>query len=209
MKPKVDLKHLSRRELLEYIWDYYKLHIIGGLFCIFLLFSLISSYFRNSQTQLTVLMINNYSYLEHDETHFEEFMASNGYQVTENSIVFDDLLFTGDETYDYETLQKLRVLLAAGDSEIIFGNGELFDYCVEQGGLMDLREILSDELLNLYQDDFLYFEAENGTRYPCAVALANSPWAEKHPEYKDYCFGIPYHSDHEELAFELTNYLLQ
>jgi hypothetical protein len=209
MKKKANLKQLSLKKRIEYIWDYYKLHIIGGVFCIYLAVSLLSGIYKNSQIQLNVLMINTFSYLDYNADPFKEFLSSTGHKVTENSVVFEDLLFTGDESYDYQTSQKFMVLLASGGSEIIFGNGELFDSCVEQGAFMDLRDILSNELLERYSEDLLYCETEDGTRYPCAVSLTNSPWVLKYPEYKDCCYGIPYRSEHEETAFSLANYLLQ
>ena len=55
----VDLKNMSKKKKAEYIWEYYKLHIIGVLVIIFIVGSLINSQITKVDYVFNLTMIGN------------------------------------------------------------------------------------------------------------------------------------------------------
>lgn len=208
MKYKVDFKKMSKRERFEYIWDYYRFPAAIILFFAIIIFSFVFNLYQGSKQMLSVIVVTPASTETYSEEDFIDFFKSTDLEYTEEALSLEVMQFIGDDNYDYNTQLKLDVTLAAAGSEIIIGKGDNFDFCVSEGVFMDLRTILSEDLLTKYSDSLIYCESESGSQYPCAVALANTQFSQMHPVYEDCFFGVLYRSDHEENAFLLANYLL-
>jgi hypothetical protein len=55
----VDLRSMSRKERIEYIWDYYKLHIISVIILIVFIASIIHGQLTKIEYVVNVTMIGN------------------------------------------------------------------------------------------------------------------------------------------------------
>ena len=117
--------------------------------------------------------------------------------------IYDDTTRTDN---DY---QVLTMMVAAGGQDLFFGTGEVFLDYAEEGALIDLRTVLSEETLAKYEDCLVY-STENGETepYPCAVWLSDNEWIQKYNYYDTCYFGIFDQSEKQDVSGEFAEFLL-
>lgn len=222
MKYNEGFGNLTAKQKLDHIWTYYKGWILGAVFILFVIVLTVSD-MAAPKSQLDALMLNCDAE-ESDAVGFEAFFAEYGYEYYDGAVSLNTNLgfYSEDElsraedvaAYRQENSEKELILsaqVAAGNTELLFGTEEHFLFIAEQGLLTDLREILSDELLEEYADCLIYTD-ESGTaeRYPCAVALEYSPWLAENGYYEGQCmFGVMYLADNMEMAADFADFLLK
>lgn len=217
MKYKVDFKKLSRQEKIQYIWDYYKIHIIVAIVVLYFAITTIAQKLSYREPLLNVLMLN-YPNAEQDATAgFEEFFDAYGYEKYEGAVICDtSLQFSTEEEkaeygemFDYQNYQVLYVTVGSEEQDVLFGNDEAFMQITRMGVLADLSEVLSEELLEKYAEQLIYTEADEETAgYPCAVKLTENQWLESNQLYEECYFGIFQNGSNPERAVEFAEFLL-
>ena len=162
---------------------------------------------------LNVIMVNSNMAEDSSAIGFNEFFETCGYETYEGAAdVFDDLYIQdGMSSYtDTQYNQVLYTLIAAGDQDLFFGTEEIFMKYAHAGALQDLSKLLSKETLEKYEEHLIYTD-ENGETdsYPCAIALTDNAWVQKHGYYSETCyFGIFVKNAHTETAVEFAEFLL-
>lgn len=217
MKYKVDFKNLSGREKVQYIWDYYKIHIIVAIVVLYFAVTTIAQKLSYRDPLLNVLMLN-YPNMEQDATiGFEEFLDASGYETYEGAVVCDTSLhFSTEEEkaeygemIDFQNYQVLYVVVGAEEQDVLFGTDDAFMQITRMSVLADLSKILPEELLEKYSDQLIYTESDEETKgYPCAVKLAGNQWLEEHQMYEECYFGVFQNGCNPERAVEFAEYLL-
>lgn len=211
MEKKTNLKELSRKARIEYIWDYYKWYILAAIIAVAVLFSLIRHFVTYREPILNVIMFNCTDNLNTDDAAFDEFLTAYGYNPKESPVGLSSTLQISETEngIPYGDAQVLSVMIAAGGQDILFGNGQTYlDYAAE-GALLDLSTVLSDDLLERYANQLLYTtDEEHTTPYPCAIELTDNEWLNEH-YYSDTCyFGILWQVDHLDTAKQFAEFLL-
>ena len=109
LKEKIDLKALSKKERIGYIWDYYRFHILFSVVGIVMVCSLVSNWINYKKPILDIIMVNNGTVNRVDRSEgdelsgFDGFLKAYGYEVYDNAVYVDSsLYFTGD-VKDYDT----------------------------------------------------------------------------------------------------------
>lgn len=156
-------------------------------------------------------MMNCNDSITADSKGFDEFLEACGYDPKEDSVSLTSSLQFSDGEYStsYNDTQVLTLMLAAGGQDLFFGTGdEYLDYA-DQGALMDLSTVLSDELLDRYQDHLIYTTEDGAVAsYPCAIELTDNAWLHKYNYYDSCYFGILYQNQNLDAALQFADFLL-
>lgn len=213
MEKKTDFKALSRKAKVEYIWDYYKLHILIGGCAIAFIISLIHHYVTYKEPALEIVMLNtDYAYTG-GSPGLEAFIAEQNLDTENYEIIVDNSITvseTGNIADDYYTNQSLTLRFTVGEGDILFSPENVFTSYGESGCLMNLEDVLSDsELKDL--EDILYYvtDIDTGITYPCGVLLPEENWTIENGYYTTPRYlGIGVTAAHPELAAEFFRYVV-
>ena len=209
---KAVLENGTTKQKILYIWDYYKLWILGGIFAIYLLISGIYQYVTAKDVLLQMIMVNGYIPLE--ETIFaEDYLTDSGYSTEDYEIVSSRVelkMTTESYAQDYYTMQSLIAQLTSGTIDIFSASPDIMKPYMTEGYFMDLREILSADEISQYENLLVYTTDEKTNEtYPCAFDFTNNEWIKTHKYYTESCyFGIMYNSPNLEQAKDFLLYLL-
>ena len=212
MEKKVILKDMPIKKRIRYIWDYYKLWIIAGIFVLSTLISSVYQYLTAKETLLTLIMIN--SSIPISETIFaEDYLTVNEYDPAKYELTASSLeLNMTAESYqqDYYTVQSTIVRLTSGDIDIFSAPADLFKPYTEEGYLINLEDIFSETELSQYENYIVYTTDPNTNKtYPCAFDFSKNKWIQEHGYYTDSChIGILYNSSNTEQAKDFLLYAL-
>ena len=86
MEKKTDFKALSNKAKVQYIWDYYKLHILFGGVIAAIVIGLGYHFITYRKPVLSVIMINVQTTSENAEAAFDEFSDATGYDKKQQPI---------------------------------------------------------------------------------------------------------------------------
>ena len=193
----------SWSERIDYIWTYFKVHILIVLGMGGVIVGLLVSMFTPDRAVLKIIALNTDTVASIAET-FDPFLEAHGYKTGEKSIVFDKTILVDakDDAHLEEIMPFLMRLSVAQD--LFIGSGMLYEDTIKsnEGLLVDLREILEPEQLEQLE---LFYTDDNGMAdpYPCAVMIReNGVFA------TDCYVGICFSSEHPQAAIEFLNYLL-
>lgn len=212
MEAKVNLKELPPKKRFLYIWDYYKLWIIGGIFAICSIISAIYQYATAKDTLLQLILVN--SSLSYEESIFaEDYLTEHGYSTDEYELIASSVEFKMTETSyqeDYYTLQALVARMTSGDIDIFSAPSDLFAPYATEGYLMDLSTVFSEEELLTYGALLVYTTDEITQKtYPCAFDFTDNAWMKTHGYYTGSChMGILYNSANVEQVKQFLTYIL-
>lgn len=210
MKNKSNFCNLSPRAKIEFIWDYYRWHILIALFLIVIGISALYNAISYREPLLNITMIDCNINHNHSDEAFAGFFDAYGYESFDNAILLEDnIRFNIDTENTYASSQRLMCILAAGETDIFFWTGEELDGFIEDGILLDLTQILPDDLLETHNDELIYTTDNNtGKSYPCALTLEGNKWINDNKYYTDCKIGISCRSDHLEVIKEFCVFLL-
>ena len=129
-------KQLTRKEKVEFIWDYYKLHIIGAAVALFFIGSLLNHYIFNPPkpdyvvTAFYGIPVFNAQADQYDEALNVWISTLSPGEKSQSHI------FSGSDTMDMYTMaeaQKFMALIAAGELDIMILNRENYAAFREEG----------------------------------------------------------------------------
>lgn len=177
---KEKLKHMSWKDRIWYIWEYYKFHMLFLLIAIMILWIIGTALYRQSfTTRLSIAIINDRS---GGNSSSDPLMA--GLRETLNCkkkdmIEINEGLFldTNEETmsqYSYASMVKIAALVSGGMLDIMIADEATIRHYESVDAYMDLRNLLPETLYSQLEDQLLYTEAGDGQEIPVAVSLENS-----------------------------------
>lgn len=215
MEKKTDFKALSRKAKVQYIWDYYKWHILVAICVLALLIYTIVHFITYKESVLNVIMVDCYNNLENDTAGFDDFFQKEGFDsgkeqvtvTTSLTTMMDDIDATDLSDYDSLTLR-----LTAGGEDLILSKEDVYMQYAAQGCMTDLTELLPQDLLEQYKDQLIYVtDSETGASYPCGVCLTkDNAWLSQYDYYEDECyFGILTKAEHADTALAFLEYVLE
>lgn len=221
-KAKVDWKSFSRKEKWEYIWDYYKIHIIVGILVLCLGTYTGVKIATHRDPLVSVIMLNSERQSFKSQPVFEEFLEDRGYEVYSQAVrchsnfyfweenEYQNSAFGSDQYENVQMLQAYYALLYTREYDVIFGVGTVFDDTLKEGCFEDLTTLLPENALEIYEGDLIYYtDEETGETYPCAVRLSEeNGWLQEHELYHGCTVGVLKTAPNKQIAGELIHYLL-
>lgn len=212
MEAKVELKALPPKKRIAYIWEYYKVWILIGLFAIYSIISGIYQYVTAKEPLFQTIMLNGSMPI--DEYIFaEDYLVDSGYSTDDYEIKVSTMTMHFNEfSYadDYNTMQSFVARITSGDIDLISAPKDLFEPYGKEGYLMDLSTVFSEDELLKYKNYLVYTTDETtNTTYPYAFDFSQSKWVKKHNYYTDSClYGIVYCSTNAEQVKQFLTYIL-
>ncbi len=190
-------KKLSRKERLEYIWDYYRYHILGIVGAVFLAVILFPK--STPEPLLQIVLVNHELTSPFREESFTDYLEHQGFEIYEGCVkglsftVTDKNVTGGSEEYI-----ALSVHLAVGQ-DIFMSSGTIFENLASQDVFADLSGILSEETLASYEGSIVYAPEELGG-YPCGIVLTDHPCLEAEGYFEECTFAVFDLAPHKETA---------
>lgn len=170
-----NFKQLSAKQKLQYIWDYYKLHIIVTVVLICAIFSIVKTVKRAGAVDLYIAYVN----VAVDNKVTDALSGSSGLIVSN----YKDLLITEDPSsenleYAYASSMKLTSALSADRLDVIIGDSYAMAYANKAEYLVDIEDFVeanNPKLLDKLKPLFLL--DDNGKAYAIDVS-ALRPFAD-------------------------------
>ena len=176
MKEKnTSFKKLSAKQKLQYVWDYYKIHIIVTVVLICAIFSIIKTIKASNSADLYVAYVN----VAVDEDMTNALEDQSGLIISS----YRDLLITEDPSsenlqYAYASSMKLMSAISAEKLDIIIGDSFALDNANSSDYLLDPKEFIkanNPSLLDEFEPLFIRDDAGN----PYAIDISGfSPFSE-------------------------------
>jgi len=207
-------RNMTTKEKVEYIWDYYKVHIITGILVIYLLSAFTSSVLNRKEYVLNIAFVGKYM----DFDRLNEFTK----EVTKEligdpsgkkqaSIDFYMLVkgTNGNLTLDPVSTQKLMARMGAQDIDVIILDKNNFDILASQGAFLRLDEIKGLNLsgLNVAKVEEPSNEVKLGA-YGIYVGWNNKYLKNLGYDYNDKIVAIIANGQHKDLAIKFVKWLL-
>lgn len=163
-------KQLDNKQKLQYIWDYYKIHIIATAAIICIIFSITSTILKNKAVDLYVAYINIVT--------TDELLSSIDDATGLSISNYTDMLITEDPSgddfqYAYASSVKLMSAISAGNLDIIVADSYGINMANSSEYLCNINDYLAKNnpaLLNRLEPYFLY----DKSGVPFAIDLSYS-----------------------------------
>lgn len=206
-------KSLSRSAKAQYIWDYYRWHILVTVIAAAAVVSLIAHYATYKETVLDVIMVNIADPYSDYATAADEFFTQKGFSAESEKITFDtSIIYSGDDTYstNYYSDESLTLKLSFGGADILFAPEFVYSQYADAGNLLPLSEFLTEDELEQYADILVYAtDSETNEEVACGVELKDNDWLNRNGFYEDaVCFGVAYGASNHENAVDFFRYVL-
>lgn len=201
-------KAMPFQKKLEHIYEYYRWQILITLVVLICLGTWIGQAVQNRDPILQVEMVNAYGNSSGSEA-FAEFLTREGREYYEDAVLIGrNVQLNGpDPTQNYGAAQMLFCTVAAGEPDLIFWDTDEVFPMIDEGPLLDLRELLPEELLQEEKDSLVYGKL-NGETYPCGIYLEGNPWVQEHNYYVNCTASVAVTCRDRELAKNFLLYLL-
>ncbi|MCR5688225.1 MAG: hypothetical protein K6G58_09420 [Lachnospiraceae bacterium] len=158
-------KDLSGKKKAEYIWDYYKWWIIGGIAAIVLLVTFIRDYRENSKpVYLYAELLNTYLGYDRSASIYDDFVKEAGIDLTKENLTIGTETTLSDENFDSTMIayqQRLIANYAAQTIDVVIGPKAILEGPANCDCYADLGEILPQDLIDELKDrdyEFYYFD---------------------------------------------------
>ena len=160
------LKNGTFKEKFQYFMDYYKWPALAGIIVICCAVSLIHHYTTYREPTFSVVLLNS-TVMESSEDYASAFMDYAGLNPASQQISFDTSLFITFDVSGPElnaelyssSLEKLNLMIAIGELDVMVSNDELFSHFANSGVFDDLRLYLLPEQIEAYAP-YLYYVDE-------------------------------------------------
>lgn len=212
MEKKTAFKDLSRKAKVQYIWDYYRWHIIAAICLVTFVISMIVHYASYRESVLDIVMVNTLNPYEESVSSTDEFFEQEGFTKKEEVTVDTSITFSDDDHYstNYYSDQKLTLKLSVGGADVLFAPEFVFQQYADAGSLMPLTDYLTADELEQYKDMIVYAtDSETGETLPCGLELNDNQWLSDYGYYTGtVCFGIAYTADNKGNAVDFFHYVM-
>lgn len=232
---KEKLKELHGKKKREYIWDYYKIPIIGVLIVLFVISYMIYGRLTAKENILSVTctnmlmneeqvapLVNNYL------TEYLELSPSRYRVVADTSLLVGENDDPANSEYAYTSQMKLTAYVSAGELDIMIMDEKGFEYLSARGFLQDLSEVFAEmdpSLNETLKDSFVFQDViieDNSAEilmgssdeyeavienHPFGLKLNGSPLFPEETTYIPVYAGICTNSSRTDASLQFLHYL--
>ena len=212
------LRQLPRRQRLTYIWDYYRLWILGLVALVAISAYMIGNFIHaNRDNQIYVVYANTFTDLGENSDFWEGYVSFSSADTSKENVIFDDENYfdmsksSVTRNYYYE---KVVVLIDSETMDAIVFETENLALLGQSGRLMDLNDERTRALMEKYADRLITVthEDEDGTsrEIPVGFDISDSRLVTEEGAYSGECaLGISASAQHIDAVEQLLDYLLQ
>lgn len=212
------LKNMSLKNRAWYIWEYYKIPIIGIVTAVVLLSSIGFSMYQNRfDTALSCVILNSLptteqpsveKYLDQDFRLYAKLPEDEKISVDYSmNITFEEASMS---EFTYAELAKLTAMISSKELDVMIGKPEVIDHYGAMGGFLNLEECLPPDLYEAVKDRLYTVQnQETGEAVFCGLLLDEEDFAGKtglSMEKPILC--VMKNSTHTDTAVKLIRYML-
>ncbi len=164
------MKDMSLKEKAAYLWEYYKIPMIGTIAGILFLSVFIRDWVNNNKpVYLYALFINSNFIYEDTSTIEADYIAREEIDLEENNLYIDFSMQMLDDGYDQLTLgnqQKIMALYASGGLDSVLGPVDVIQTYAAADAYADLAALLPDDVKQTLADKgykYYYYSSEGVT----------------------------------------------
>lgn len=172
---KETFKSLSSKNKIEFIYDYYKLPIIGTLLAIIIISYMAYSFLTKQDIYCSITYYG--STINTDNFNkIKDILNENILRDDKKSTIFtDSLLITANSNYgdDPTTTQAFAVKLATNEIDILLVEKNNFEYFAANNMLLDLNSLERFDSLNISEDDLVTAKDETGNNNLYGIKVDN------------------------------------
>lgn len=189
-KEETKFSELDRKKKAEYIWDYYRWWIIGGIIAVIAVTIFIRDYRENSKpTYLDVEMLNTYFGYDKSNTLYDDFVREEGIDLTKEHLTISTDTTLSTDNFDTTMIafqQRLIASYAAQEVDVVIGPKKIIEGPANCSAFADFEKVLPQDLLadlkdrdyELYYfdpaaDEIEDYEGEDLTPYCAGIYLDN------------------------------------
>ena len=160
------------KKKLSYIWDYYKLYIIGIPLLLLFLAYVISVFTDSKEVPFSVYFINQNVTIEacadFEEKVTSEFTLSEGM----DSVYVDASLIINPEAPDTDSQMTFTTAISGHTIDVMISDRTFLEFYAKKEALANLGEILPADLYDLLVPYLILAENEEGLMTPYAIDLS-------------------------------------
>lgn len=205
----------STRKKMGYIWDYYKIWIIGAVVLIGLI-----AYFtvvlvtREDKPVMEVVLVNNYDDVSEDSELAKGFVTYVGEENLPGKVAFDNnAFFNLANNSDYKNSYYMKVLayLEADTAQVLVCQYDNLMGIAKSGRLIDLSDEKVKTIYDKYKDKVVYYEDDEGVKVPVGIDISDGYANAGLSEYTDSkaYIGLSAYAADYEYAEKFVDYMME
>lgn len=205
---KEKFKSMSPKDKIDYIWEYYKFHILAGLIVIFIIGSLIHSFVTRVDTYCSLTYYNAYT----DEDSFfalQDKLNEIIFPDKNNIAVKFDDIFT-DSALAISPNQQFSAKIAAKEVDLAIVSEQVFKQQCSDDMFLNLSELKAFNDLNLPESVLVKGTSFNGEEGVFGLYVSQIPmFKEANFSTNDNILVIIVNSERVEESINTINYLME
>ncbi len=212
-----DMKDMTFGEKVEHIWINFKEYIIVFAICTFAVSAFLYSVLKTEKEVLISGMLININIseegLEYVSSDYFEHLGGNK-KTQEANVISTYFQLTGDKEdleYSYSVYERVTTMAIDGSLDFLITDELALKSFIQEEIYVDLNEIFSEQELAQFaaEDRITYAQPEDGEKYPVAINLQGTPFAEKYlQDNDDYYISFITTSPRLSLCYSYWEYLL-
>ena len=208
---KEKLKNMSTKEKMNYLWEYYRLHALGGILAVAaIIYTIYQIATPNISTQFYAAIIDSSLSTETVEEYASEFSDYLDLNPKLEDIQINDTFYLNSGS-NYNIQQALTAYIAAREVDVIIAPESQFLNYAQNDYFTKLSEALPTDIYSSLTDRFYLSEtAEDSEKHAYGIYLNDSDLF-KGVTYdgEPYVLGILANYPHEENTIEFIHYLFK
>lgn len=158
---------------LSYIWDYYKLYIIGIPLALLLLLYVISAFSSSKDIPFSIYFINQEILIEEGDTLKEALRNTASISAASEDVYIDTSLTITPEQPDFDSQMSFTASISGHTIDIMIGDDVFFNYYASMKAFADLKEFLPEDLYEALSPYIVKAENEEGLMTDFAIDLSS------------------------------------
>lgn len=206
----------GRRRRTEYIWQYYKLWIIGFAALIgFLTFVVVHRLTTPTDSWFYATFVNTGAELSEGSEFYEDFVDYAGFDTKEKLVIFNNNCFFDPFSAAYNEYQTyFTAYVEAGTMDVATMSPVDLEEEGRSGRFLDLSSEQANGLAERYADRLIYsipFNEENGTDpIPVGIDISDSILVTKYHAYNEGCaLAVSKNVPHMDAVETFLDYLYE
>ncbi len=206
---------------IKYIWDYYKIHIIVGIFVVIFLAVFVKDWINNSKpVYLNVVALNTVLDYNSDFDPEADLAAYAGIDPEEERVVFDTSMridLESNTQIGMASEQKILALFTAEEIDVMMAPEAIANFYAKEDAFVDIRTYLSDAEIKALSDRGypVYYATCEGQTIPAGFYLNNSAYLKRISEHGTFIpednavITFTYCNKHPEASLQLLRMITE
>lgn len=156
MKISEKFKKLTFKDKIDYLWDYYKIPIIGVITLVALIIYIFYLVFRHVPEEVLNVTLINSSLTSEDEISLDDdFLRMEGYDLEDYKISMDGHI-TIDNNMSGNAREFVAAMILAEEIDVLVWDEEAYEYVNSLGAITNLEDYMTVNYIEKYSEYAIY-----------------------------------------------------